>query len=159
MVLVCNFPLAQYKTKLYNFGLPQARKEIKNLYIEGYISQNTTLNIQLLLDEDGFTQSFETSINGTADTDNIFGNFTYNTLGANPFGVEVFGSNDSQEGLRKFRVYLGKDFKASPFYNVQLVFTSQGENQQWEITNYSFFINQYDQPEATKLFKSFQLTQ
>ena len=144
---------ASWRSKQFNFGMPQSKKQIDNLFIEGYIAPNTTLTISLLLDENGFNQVFTTDILGTED-DILFGTSDYNVFGLSPFGFERFGSNDDISGKKKFRVYLNKSFRANPFYTAQLEFASDGENEQWEITNYGFQIKEYTEPYDRKLFRA-----
>lgn len=146
--------LASWRTKQFNFGLPQKLKEMTDLYIEGYITDNTNLKISLLLDEDGYTQTFTTDFSGT-ESDYIYNAIEYNSFGLHPFGYQRFGSSD-EVGKKKFRFYLSKDFRASPFYNAQLEFLSDGENQEWEITNYGFKVREYSQPEKRSLYRSFK---
>lgn len=146
---------ASWRSKQYTFGLPQALKYIENVFVEGYISPNSSLTISLLLDEDGFTQRYTTTLNGT-DTAYIYDASEFNVFGLSPFGTKRFGSNDDISGKKKFRVYLGKDFRQVPFYNAQIEFGSDGENEQWEVTNYSFLVRQAPVPESRNLFKAFR---
>lgn len=146
---------ANWRSKQFDFGLPHAQKEIMDMFIEGYIAQNTTLTITLLLDEDGFTQRFTTEIAGT-DTDYIYDNTEYNVFGLSKFGSRRFGSNEDQSGTNKFRVYLGKDFRAVPFYNAQVDFASDGENEQWEVLAFGMEVRPYSTPEKRTLYKSFK---
>jgi len=146
--------LASWRTKQFNFGMPQGLKEVTDLYIEGYITDNTKLEISLLLDEEGYTQLFTTEFTGI-ETDYLYNATPYNAFGLHPFGYMRFGSSD-EIGMKKFRFYLSKDFRALPFYNAQLEFLSDGENQSWEITNYGFKVREYSQPEKRSLYRSFK---
>ena len=160
--LVNNIPLddifgvsANWRSKQFDFGKPQSLKEMDSIFVEGYITDNTTLTISLLLDENGFTQVYTTEFEGT-ETDYIFDSPSYNVFGFQPFGTERFGSNDDFSGIRKFRVYLNKDFRPDVFYNAQLEFASDGENQQWEVTRYGFSVREYSQPEDRALYRAFK---
>lgn len=143
-----------WKSKQFTFKMPQTRKIMTDIFIEGYITKSTDLTITLYLDDDGFTQSFTTTLNGE-ETDYLFSRGDYNTFGVNPFGVEVLGANDDFTWLTKFRVYLNKDFRLKPFYNCQIEFSSDGKNQDWEIINYGFKVGPYTNTEDRKLFKKF----
>ena len=145
---------ANWRSKQFDFGRPEILKEINNVYIEGYITPNTTLTISLLLDEDGFTQSFSTDLAGT-DSDYLFNADDYNLFGFSPFGSKRFGSGGSEELNRKFRVYLGKNFRADPFYNAQIEFASEGLNENWEIISFGFDIAPYTKETDRDLYKSF----
>lgn len=145
---------ANWRSKQYGFGIPHHQKEIDSIYIEGYIADNTTLKISLLLDENGFTQAYQTDFVGT-ETDYLFDSPSYNVFGFSAFGTERFGSNDDFSGKRKFRLYLNKDFRHIPFYNAQIEFASDGENAQWEITRYGFSVRESSQPEDRGIFRAF----
>ena len=146
---------ANWRSKQYDFGLPMGQKYIDNVYVEGYISQNTTLSISLLLDEDGFTQRFTTDFLGVSTT-YIYNSSAFNIFGLSPFGYQRFGSNADITGKKKFRLYLGKDMRQIPFYNAQIEFGSDDVSQQWEITNYGFHYSVLPNPEKRELFKSFR---
>lgn len=145
---------ANWRTKRFDFGAPQLLKEITNIYVEGYISDNTTIKISLLLDEDGYTQIFTTDFSGIEE-DFLYEATPYNVIGLHPFGFMRFGTSD-EFGNKKFRIYLNKDFRAAPFYNAQLEFASDGENQNWEIISYGMKARVYSQPEKRTLYRSFK---
>lgn len=146
---------ANWRSKQFNFNLPQAQKEIVDVFVEGYIAANTTLTISLLLDEDGYTQRFTTNMVGTPSA-LIYNSSDYNTMGLSVFGVERFGANDDLEGKKKFRIYLGKDFRALPFYNAQIDFASDGENQSWEVVSFGMKVRPYSDPSKRTLYQSFR---
>jgi hypothetical protein len=145
---------ANWRTGQLTFNDSARRKEVSDIFLEGYIAQNTTLSVSLLLDEDGYTQRFFTTIRGS-DSQYIYNASTYNLFGLKPFGTERFGSNEDISGKRKFRVYLGKDFKIIPFYNLQLELASDGANQQWEVTNIGFRWKFYEKDTKQTLYKAF----
>lgn len=148
---------ASWRSKQFNFSEVASiteMKEMVNFYMEGYISDNTTLNVSLLLDEDGFTQSFKSTIAGS-DTNNIFNAYPFNVFGVSPFGYQRFGSADDQD-LKKFRVYFNRDFRAYPFYNAQVDFETESENANFEITAFGFKVRKASNPESRKLYRSFK---
>lgn len=147
--------VANWRTGRLNFGDPAKLKEISDVFIEGYISQNSTLSISLLLDEDGFTQRYLTTIRGT-ETGYIYNSSTYNLFALKAFGTERFGSNEDQSGKKPFRIYLGKDFKIVPCYNAQLEFASDGSNQQWEVTTIGIKWKLYEKETKPSLYKAFK---
>lgn len=146
---------ASWRSKQYTFGLPHALKSIENVFVEGYIAPNSSLTVSLLLDEDGYTQRYTTTIDGD-DAQYVYDSSDFNVFGLSPFGTKRFGSNEDQTGKRKFRVYLGKDFRQVPFHNAQIEFGSEGENEQWEVTGFAFLVRQMPVPEKRELFKSFR---
>jgi hypothetical protein len=145
---------ANWRSKQFDFGIPESLKEINNVYVEGYITPNTTLTISLLLDEDGYTQTFTTEFAGT-ETDYIFNRDGFNSFGFSSFGSKRFGGGGVDDLNRKFRIYLGKNFRASPFYNAQIEFASEGLNDSWEVTAVGFDVAEYTKPHDRNLFKAF----
>lgn len=144
--------LASWRTKRYDFGSPQSVKELDGVFIEGYIADNTTLTINLYLDENGVTQSLSTEFVGT-ETAYLFEDQDLNPFGLSAFGSKRFGSNDDTSGKKKFRVYLNKNIRRTPFFNAQLEFVSNGSNQQWEVLRYGFQVRQHSQPIPTALMR------
>lgn len=147
-----------WRSKQFTFTelVPQSQlKEMDSIYVEGYISENTDLTISLLLDEDGATQKFSTTIDGASDTSYLFSTTPYNIFGLQPFGFMRFGTADS-DNLRKFRVYLSKDFRAYPFYNAQIEFGSESDGQAWEVTAFGFRVRGSSMEEKRTLYKSFK---
>ena len=144
---------ANWRSKQFDFGLPYGQKEIENVFLEGYIADNTTLSISLLLDEDGYTQTYTTNFKGT-ETGFLFNSPVFNLFGLTQFGTQRFGTNDDASGKKKFRVYLNKNFKRAPFYNAQIEFASDGENYQWEITRFGMEVREHDQPLNKNLFRA-----
>lgn len=147
--------VSSWRSKQYSFDLPHAQKQMVDLYVEGYISQNTTLTVNLLLDEDGYTESFSHEVNGTDDYI-IYDSTTFNTIGLTAFGTNRFGSQADVSGKKKFRVYLGKDFRPVPFYSAQIEFTSEGEAQDWEVLNYAFKTRPYTVETRRDLYQAFK---
>jgi hypothetical protein len=123
--------------------------------VEGYISDNTELTISMLFDEDGSTQKFSTTINGASDTGLLFSATPYNIFGLHPFGFMRFGSSDVNE-MKKFRVYLSKDFRAYPFYTAQIEFASESDGQAWEVSAFGFRVRGSSMTEKRTLYKSFK---
>lgn len=146
---------ANWRSKQIDFGLPQSLKEIQNVYVEGYIAQNVNLSISLLLDENGYNQTLSTTFNGS-ESAYIYNSENFNLFGFSPFGYERFGTGNDLTGKRKFRVYLNKGLRVNPFYNAQLEFASEGENDQWEITGYGFYVRPYSLPEKRELYRDFK---
>jgi len=144
---------ASWRSKQYDFGVPHQLKELTNFYIEGYANTQTSLSLALLFDEDGFTQRYSTTFLGT-ESAYFYDSDEYNPFGYHPFGFERFGSSDASEKI-KFRIYLNKNLRLIPFYNLQLDIGSDGESQNWEITGYGFQVRPHSQPEKYNLIRSF----
>lgn len=135
------FPItANWRSREETFGRPHVTKSFDMAYVEGYITDNTTLNITWYLDEDGYTQSYTTSITGSDLSEYQYSSDSYNLFGFHPFGFQRFGSNDDFSGKKKFRIYFAKGFQRVPFHSVQIEFSSDGENQKWEILRYGYSV-------------------
>lgn len=146
---------SSWYSKLWDFTTPEKQKVLKNIFIEGNISAETSLSIKLNLDDDGYSGSYSTVFNGT-ETDFIYNKTNSNAIGEKSFGTEVFGSTSQQVGGKKrFRIYLNKNLRDIPFYNCQLIFSSDGKNQDWEIINIAFDIQIWSEPLYRKLFRLF----
>jgi len=142
---------ANWRSKQFDFGMPSIQKQIDSFYVEGYMSQNTVLTISLLLNDNGFTQKYTTTLNGT-DTQYFYSAPDFNLFGLTPFGTSRFGTNDDQSGLKKFRVYINKSMVATPFYNAQVEFASDAESQNWEITQFGLKWRKFSQEENPSLY-------
>jgi hypothetical protein len=147
---------ANWRSREETFGVPHVLKSVDNFYVEGYITDNTTLSISLLLDEDGYTQIYTTDFVGNEDSDHYrYISSLYNLFGLHPFGYERFGSNDNFTGKKKFRIYLGKNLRRIPFNSIQVEFASDGENDQWEILQYAYHVMMEPQEINSKYLRAF----
>lgn len=145
---------ANWRTKRLDFGAPHLLKEIENVYVEGYVLDSTTdLTFSLLLDEDGYTQTFTTTFDGT-ETTYLYGSNDFNLFGFHPFGYKQIGSSE-QSGKKKFRVYLNKALTRTPFYSAQFEAAIDGVNQYFEITEIGFRYRLHSQPEKPSLYRNF----
>lgn len=146
---------ASWKSKRFHFGAPQLLKQMEDVFIDGYISANTSITVNLYYNENGVTKLFSTVLDGS-NTDYLFNSLSENPFGLTKFGTERFGSNPDASGRVPFRAYLGKEFPVIPFYNAQIEFISDGDNQQWEIENFAFKIGIYTVPTQLSLYKAFK---
>lgn len=146
---------ANWRSKYLDFGLPNQLKEADGVWIEGYIGANATCTVSLLLDENGYSQTYSTIFYGT-ETTYQYEASAYNVLGLSPFGYEMFGSNPDYSGMKKFRVYLNKDFRRVPFYIAQLEIGSNNAAANWEVTSWGILVRPYSQQEKTSLFRTFK---
>ncbi len=114
------------------YGLRPQNKSENELYAEGYISENATLDITVNYDLDGFSGQYNGEIVGT-DTaivqivggENSLGK---SSLGKNPLGGDLV-LND--EDTNKFRVI--KTFPRTPYYEASTGFSSTGIDFIWSI--------------------------
>lgn len=146
---------ANWRSKQFDFGVPESLKTVSDFYVEGYITSNTDLTISMLLDENGYTQTISTTFKGT-ESAYLYSGDSYNVFGFSSFGTERFGSNDDLTDKNKFRIYLNKDFRPLPFYNMQVEFASDQENGNWEVTAFGMKVQELPQGEKRELIRAFK---
>mgnify|MGYP001571991177 CR=1 FL=1 len=127
---------AQWTSGYLNYGLPAKTKSFTALYVEGYISESTTLNVQIDYDYNGVTTTLTGSLAGT-ETDYILQVADDASLGTSPLGEVPFGAgstDSSADSLNKFRLYF--TVPPVPFYEVAFTFYSDGSGQRWKIVRF-----------------------
>ncbi len=114
------------------FGLRPQNKSENEYYMEGYISENTTLDFTLNYELDATGGQYNTEIEGTDDqiveisgAENSLGK---TSLGSNPLGGDLVTTNNL---TNKFRVI--KTFPRTPYYEVSPVFSSSGIDYIWSL--------------------------
>ena len=113
------------------------RKSSNAEYVEGYITSNTTLNMNLIRDLNGLSPSYTGQISGSdkqiipnpVDTASL----GKNSLGKSPLGLnETFSTPTSLPP--KFRVI--KTYNRVEYFEEQAVFWSEGIDQVWELLRF-----------------------
>jgi len=128
------------RTHAEDFGETNYQKNVSELLLEIYMSENTEINLDILYDEDGYTEIVTTTIKGT-DTNNIINSKKYNPYGASSLGVEQFGSNANLTGMKKYRYII--PLKANnEFYNISLQLTTEGEGMNYELIRYGYKLSE-----------------
>lgn len=120
----------------FNFGNPAVPKTVSTLFLEGYISENTTITIKLLYNYNGTQEERSTTLSGT-DSDYIVQNPSFNALGTHELGLNPLGATiEATTALNKFRVYLTTT--PQPFYEMSLEISSEQQGAQWEILRFGY---------------------
>jgi len=118
-----------------NFGLPFNEKEFDIMWVDGYITPNTTIYFYINYDFGVETQQFE--MLGTNE-DVIFtasgGGIGFYSLGNRSLGGR--GETISETGLRRFRGFV--TIPARAFYEMQWSVQSNGVNHRWELVEIGF---------------------
>ena len=120
-----------WTSKLMDFGVPNETKRLNIVYIEGYISENSTIGVSAYFD--GTTDPTSKSIVGTGsyvdtgDTATIFGQSVW---GKGTFGS---GKTGSSYTLHKFR-WWGK-YNSNPFYTMQVKLGHSNPSYVYKITH------------------------
>ena len=121
-----------WKSKWMDFGVPNEEKRLNQVYVEGYMTANTTVGVSAYFDGD-INAPRPKSIKGTgsyiSSTDNI------TVIGSVIWGSGVYGggTGGSQYNLKKFRVNL--KFAAKDFYNMQLKIGTSSPGYVYKITH------------------------
>lgn len=120
-----------------NYELPFNHKKFDTMWIDGYITPNTKLDIYLSYDFGAFTQKF--TLLGTKDgviLETSGGGLGYYSLGNRSLGGR--GETLEDTGLRRFRGFIKVAHRT--FYELQTSFQSNGVNYRWEVVEYGFNI-------------------
>lgn len=121
-----------------NYGSPELPKKFSTLFLEGFISDNTTITVRALYNYLGSQEIREGSLAGTED-DYIVGGDLFNLLGNSQLALMPLAGADVDEtapsSLRKFRVYFTTTYQ--PFYELSLEISSNSVGAQWEILRFS----------------------
>jgi len=135
-----------------NAGKPENPKEHSTLFMEGYISESTTITIKERYNYMGGQEERETTLSGSED-DYIVYIPGDNVLGLLPLGVEALADYDGEAAphdLQKFRVYLQTTHQ--PWYEISLEVSSNQAGARWEITRFGRDVKLLPEP-VTKLRK------
>lgn len=119
-------------------GLRAKTKSFNHFFIEGYISQPTTLNVGLIFRApgNGVTASTTLSVKGTDDY--VINSVADNSLGKTHLGQNPFGGDipvPQQQNLPNYFAVI-KTYIRNPYLAYQPMFYSLGTNQQWELLCY-----------------------
>jgi hypothetical protein len=118
-----------------NFGTRTTTKGFNEIFVEGYINQNTILNVGAKKEIDGCSSDTSFEIDGTSRI--VCSGGSNAPLGKEAIGKDPFGGDLSEATLLppKFRVI--KTMPITPyFYEVQFSLYNVGVDQQWEIIGF-----------------------
>jgi len=107
-------------------------------YVEGYIKQNTTLNVTVNKGLGSFLSAQTLTINGS-DNDIVAYGGGGNSLGDSPLGVQTIGgatTTVSQDTLPAWFNTIVTYLSTPSFYLSQVVFSTTGVDLQWELLTY-----------------------
>lgn len=124
---------AKWKFSYQNYGSRFTYKKANSLYIEGYISPNTTLNSYLTYELDGCATTKTFSLAGT-DAQVVCVKSPSGSFGTESFGAKKMGGDITQsiDGLPpKFRVE--KTFQSNNFFECTVSFEVLGVDQRMEL--------------------------
>jgi hypothetical protein len=127
---------AYFNTKMNSLGQPGLPKVADAYYVEGYMTQSTTLYADVLYNEKGrlYYETYQLMSNTPGF---YFSNVSITALGQTPINQSILDSLEpSQVGqLGIFRGYLSLD-NSHAFYAVQVKFYSKDPNSVWFISGH-----------------------
>lgn len=122
----------------WNFGEPALPKGFNAIFLEGYITPNTTITIKALYNYNGAQETRQTTLSGS-DSDYIVSSSNYGVLGAYPLGAYPLGAMiEESDDINKFRVYLTTP--EQPFYEISLEVSSDEAGSRWEILRFGYAV-------------------
>lgn len=120
-------------TFLYNDGGERTQsKGSTELWIEGYIKQNTTLTATVSGDLNGFMSSQTVTVVGNDNSIVSFGSGGH-ALGANNLGSQPLGGAATSTTTLPAWFHVAKTYNEVPSYLEQIAFATKGVDLQWEL--------------------------
>lgn len=134
-----------WRSKRLTFGKVSKEKEIDLIYIEGLISEATSIEVTIRYDEDGSRAEINKTISGEGS---YVTQTPINMLGINELGVEpLSGTISGASDLNKFRVYLTMP-SSHGLYNADIQFRCLTVGGRWKITNIATNSSLREEPPA-----------
>lgn len=143
---------AEYTTRLEHFGEEFSEKEILYLGVKGRIGAGSTINFDVLFDENGRTAEYPFDLDDSDDdyiTQGVSNPLGTNALGSEPLG----GTIEDVDELDPYEVYFEIPIKANPKM-VQLNIHGDSAGQRWTVDSLAWFVsipeNQSPNPKLLK---------
>lgn len=127
---------AQANFSYQHFGDRANLKNFYQYYVEGYISSNTSLTCRLVYDYHGATDTRDLAINGN-DRTILFDSTSDGSLGKQSLGKKsLAGRSDTVSTLLPPKFRVRKEVTLKDFYELQVQFISNGDDQHWELLSW-----------------------
>lgn len=110
-------------------------KSSSEIWVEGYIKQNTTLNVSVIGDLDAFQTTQTVTISGSDSAIVAFG-AGGNSLGKNPLGSEPLGGAQTTSSTLPAFFHCAKTYSPAPLYLEKISFTSKGIDLDWQLITF-----------------------
>lgn len=107
-------------------------KGSNEIWVEGYIAQNTELMVNVVGDLDNFATSQTTKVEGNDSAIVAFGSGAH-ALGKNNLGSQPLGGSQLISGSLPSWFHVAKTYPQVSCYLEQISFTSKGVDQMWEL--------------------------
>lgn len=110
------------------------KKGSNEVWIEGYISQNTTLNCDVIGDMNAFMTSQTVTVKGNDNTIVAYGGGG-NSLGDSPLGIQTLGGATTTTSTTSLPAWFhtAKTYVQKPCYLEQLSFYTKGVDLNWKL--------------------------
>lgn len=105
------------------------------IYVEGYIQQNTKLSVTVGGDLDAFMTSQTVTIDGNDNTIVAYGSGAH-SLGKNTLGSRPLGGTDLDTSALPAWFHVIKTYDESPCYLEQISFSTKGVDLYWELLSF-----------------------
>lgn len=123
----------------WNFGEPSLPKGFSKIFVEGYISSNTSMNTKALYNYNGSQETRQATLSGS-ESEYIVSSANYNVFGAYPLGAYPFGGMiEESDNIDKFRMYLTTT--EQPFYEISFQVSSDEEGAHWELLRFGYDVS------------------
>lgn len=123
---------------MQTLGIRAKNKSFNKFFVEGYITQPTTLNVGFIFRQPGNGVTSGQNVNIRGNASYVVNNVFDNSLGKVPFGEDPLGGDtqtaQQQNNIPYFSVILTS--VRNPYLAYQPVFSSLGTNQRWEVLSY-----------------------
>lgn len=110
-------------------------KASDELYVEGYIQQNTILNANVTGDLDAAAVTQTVTIDGSDSSIVAYGSGAH-SLGKNSLGSQPLGGAQTSTATRPAWFHVAKTYDESSFYLEQISFTTKGVDLAWELITF-----------------------
>lgn len=110
-------------------------KASDELFVEGYIQQNTTLNAVIAGDLDAFQSTQNVAIVGSDNTIVAYGTGAH-SLGKNNLGSQPLGGAQLSSSNLPAWFHVAKTYNETPFYLEQISFYTKGVDLAWELIGF-----------------------
>lgn len=115
-----------------DYGDRTQNKGSNEVWVEGYINQNTVLNVTVAGDLDSFQTSQTVTVNGSDASIVAFGAGAH-SLGKNPLGSQPLGGAQTSTATMPAWFHVAKTYTQVPSYLEEVFFETNGVDLQWEL--------------------------
>lgn len=132
----------KWLSKEIDFGFPQIRKEQYELYVEGYISDNTTITVNLYRDGNLTTPVFSDTIVGTDDSVDTNVSIAF---GEHVYGELAYGGSPGSAPVNGYKFRKKFEIPSEDFHSLQIELTTDGDGQVYRVTHIGFWVRLADE--------------